>query len=136
MIDRNAAVAWSILSPTPQCYYHAPTRSHIVYWQGIAMTRVHAMMLIQENWLNSWATPEMKVGAFKEWKRVMLTGGFGQVNWHLRDQHPDYYISQLRKWIVGHNSELWNTLMRDYDIKDAMLWFADSKEELIIDETV
>lgn len=132
MIDRQDFRAWSILAPTPQCYYHADSRSHIVYWQGIVMTRVHAMMLVQEHWLMSWATPRMKIEAFKEFKRVYLTKGFGNVHWHITDDlNHDSYMIYLRRNIVKNNDELFEKLSSDYTIKDAMMWFSDKNEELI-----
>jgi hypothetical protein len=134
MINRNDALSWSILSPTPQCYYHAPTCSHVVYWQGIAMTRVHAMMLIQQEWVQSWATPEMKVGSFKEFKRVYLTGGFGKVKWHTVDLGFENYMGQLRKMMIKNDVEFFNKITQQYTIQEAMMWFADKNRELITDD--
>lgn len=136
MLNRSDVQSWSILSPIPQCCYHAPTRTHLVYWQGIAMIRVHAMILVQESWLQSWATPEMKVAAFNEFKRAYLLGGFGSVRWRMVDLTPDTYMMRLRKWILKNNSEFYADLIKNYSIKDAMTWFIENNEELITDDTL
>ena len=97
MIDRSDAIAWSLLNPTPQCFYHRPTRSHIVYWKGVAMPRIYAMMIVQEKWLASYSTPEMKERAFKDFKRIYHTGGFGKVDWQVRHLNPQDYRMRLGK---------------------------------------
>ena len=133
MLNRWDVYAWSLLNPKPICCWHEQSQSHIVYWQGMAMTRVHALFLVQEKWIQSYATPTMKIGAFNEFKRAYYAGGFGQVDWSrtLADTNPDDYLGRLRKWIVKNNEKLFVELQQQYSIQEAMLWFAD--EEVIVD---
>jgi hypothetical protein len=78
----------------------------------------------------------MKTAAFNEFKRAYLLGGFGPVRWQMADLNPDNYMFRLRKWILKNNEDLHEELVKNYDIKDAMLWFSENNEELITDETV
>lgn len=134
MLDREDILSWSILTPVPQCVYHQLSDSHLVYWQGIAMTRLHAMMIIQEQWINSYPTPYMKQMAYKEFLRSYWAGAFGSVIWNLTLESidtPDAYMTFLRKILVRKNKDLFENLKAQYSIKDAMLWFANSNLELL-----
>ena len=132
---RDDLISWSLIAPTPQCYYHVKSRSHIVYWQGIAMTRSHAMMIVQEAWLSSYASPTMKEEAYNQLKRAYLLGAFGHVPWGYTIQHMDAntHLSQLRKWIKRQNPVLLGNLTRDHSIKTAMGWFTKDYETMIDD---
>jgi hypothetical protein len=135
MINRADVIPWSLLNPAPLCYYHESTRSHVVYWQGVAMTRLHAMILVQEFWIQTFATPQMKMYAFNEFKRMYYTGGFGKVNWHnLNEMTQDNYMAALRKFIQRHDPERIPNLVKNYDIKEAMMWFSPNNEEIIVDD--
>lgn len=133
MLDRNSLYAWSILSPTPTYCIHEPTGAHIVYWQGVVMTRVHAMILVQENWVQSYATPTMKAGAYIEFKQYYRNGAFGPVTWSnvLETTDANEYLMRLRKYIRKHNPNLFEELVKQYSLKEAMLWFA--RAEMIAD---
>jgi len=126
MLDRQSVYAWSILSPTPIYCYDEETCSDIVYWQGIIMTRVYALMLIQENWAQSYSTPTMKDSAFKQFKQYYYSGAFGDVNWDrtIYNTDPTDYLSRLRKWVLKNNNNLFIELTQTYSFKEAMLWLA------------
>lgn len=126
MLDRQSVYAWSILCPTPIYCYDEATCSDIVYWQGIAMTRVYALMLVQEHWALSYATPTMKECAFKQFKQYYYSGAFGDVNWERTMNNIDHndYLSRLRKWIVNNNPNLFIELTKNYSFKEAMMWLA------------
>jgi len=135
IIMRNELISWSILAPTPQCYYHKPSNSHIVYWQGVAMTRAHAMILVQELYLGAYATPLMKISAYNELKRVYHLGAFGHQNWEwaLRESNANDHLTRLRKWLQKHNPKLFTDLLNSYDIKTAMSWFTKDYEQVLDD---
>ena len=128
---RNEILSWSILAPTPQCYYHTASQQHIVYWQGIAMLRAHAMIIIQSNWLGAYPSPTMKTSVYDQFKKAYLLGAFGEVNWDftLKSMDANTHITQLRKWVTKHNKELLKDLKEKYTIQEAMSWFC--YEEII-----
>jgi len=76
----------------------------------------------------------MKVGSFKEFKRVYLTGGFGKVKWHTVDLGFENYMGQLRKMMIKNDVEFFNKITQQYTIQEAMMWFADKNRELITDD--
>ena len=134
MLDRNSVYAWSILSPTPTYCIHETTGAHIVYWQGVVMTRVHALILVQENWVQSYATPTMKACAYTEFKQYYRNGAFGSVpSWGyiLDNTNANDYLIRLRKYIRKNNANLFEELIKQYSLKEAMLWF--SRAEMITD---
>ena len=132
MLDRQSVYAWSILSPTPIYCYDEATASDIVYWQGMVMTRVYALMLIQEWWAQSYATPTMKVCAFKQFKQYYNSGAFGNVKWQSMDNtDPTDHMTKMRKWILKQNANLFTELTQTYSFKEAMLWLA--KPEILSD---
>lgn len=132
MNGRNEIIAWSLLAPTPQCYYHQHSDSHIVYWQGIAMAKTQALIIVHENWIRCYSTPSMKEGAFSQFKRAYLLGAFGDVNWNnILQVDSSQHLSLLRKWLNKHNPKLFETLVKDHDIKDAMRWFDKDYETVI-----
>ena len=93
------------------------------------------MMIVQEAWLSSYASPTMKEEAYNHLKLAYLLGAFGHVTWGYTIQHMDAntHLSQLRKWIKWRNPVLLGNLTRDYSIKTAMGWFTKDYETMIDD---
>lgn len=135
-MTRDEVLSYSILSPAPVCCYVPSAAAHVVYWRGLFMTRAHAMILVQENWIGAWPTPEMKEGALRELRRVYKLGAFGTY------QHRDTidsisghdYMTCLRKWILKQDAHLITGLMEYNTIQDAMSWFLEENVIVITDE--
>lgn len=133
---RNDIVAWSLLAPTPQCYYHTASDSNIVYWCGIAMAKTQAMIIVQEKWLQSYASPEMKKGAYNQFKQAYYLGAFGSVDWtysliHIVDETS--HLHKLKIWLEKQNPKIFDSLTEHYDIKTAMSWFTKDYEQTLDD---
>jgi hypothetical protein len=125
MHERAEQISWSLIAPTPQCFYHMPSRSHIVYWQGVGMTRNQAMMIVQSAWIQAYPTPAMKRAEFANFKRAYLLGAFGNTPWRVEHYTADTHLGNLYNWIKKQNPNLFQTLSRQYSIKEAMGWFLD-----------
>lgn len=134
---RNDIVAWSLLAPTPQCYYHTASDSNIVYWRGIAMAKTQAMIIVQEKWLQSYASPEMKKGAYNQFKQAYYLGAFGPVDWTYSLTNTildaNSHLFKLRKWIQKQDPAGFIELTKNYDIKTAMSWFTKDYEQILND---
>jgi hypothetical protein len=97
------------------------------------MVRVHAMMIVQEKWVQSWSSPTMQEGAFEQFKRAYFSGAFGDVDWKITmdNSGPNDYLSRLRKWLLKHDHKLFENLTKQYTLQEAMCWFTE--EETIQD---
>jgi hypothetical protein len=137
IIMRSDIVAWSLLAPTPQCYYHSASDSNIVYWRGIAMAKTQAMIIVQEKWLQSYASPEMKKGAYNQFKQAYYLGAFGPVDWTYSLTNTildaNSHLFKLRKWIKKQDPAGFIELTKNYDIKTAMSWFTKDYEQILND---
>ena len=135
-IMRNDIVAWSLLAPTPQCYYHTASDSNIVYWRGIAMAKTQAMIIVQEKWLQLYASPKMKKGAYNQFKQAYYLGAFGSVEWTYSLTHnvdENLHLRKLKIWLEKQDPAVFNGLTENYDIKTAMSWFTKDYEQILND---
>ena len=130
-IDRPQ-LTWSKLTPVPVTAYHQRSHSHIAYWNGIGMTRSHALLLVNGNWGISYATPKMKRLAYAEFLRAYEMGGFGDVKWGW-EQSADGYISGLVRWICKNNHSFFMELVQQYTAQEALAWFTSDRESIIDD---
>jgi hypothetical protein len=130
---RKEQLAWSLISPTPQCFFHIPSNSYIVYWQGVAMSKAQAMIIVQQQWLETYATPSMKEAAFFHFKTAYLLGAFGNVDWNYSLMHFDgrQHITKLQQWLIKHDKNLFAKLTASYDIKTAMSWFTEDYQQIL-----
>lgn len=132
MTTERPQLTWSKLSHVPVLAYHRRSDSHLVYWNGVGMTRSHALLLVNGNWGISYATPKMKKAAYAEFLRAYELGAFGSVKWHW-DQTHDGYISGLVRWITKNDRSFFATLAQQYTAQDALRWFTSEQESIIDD---
>ena len=124
---RKDLVSWSLIDPKPQAYYHKASNSHIVYWQGCAMTRAQAMSIVLVKFVNAWPSPETKRSAYENFKQCYWAGAFGEVDWNYTLNHltAESHFNRLQIWITRYNSRLFETLTKDYSLQQAFEWFLD-----------
>ncbi len=122
--------SWSLLDPKPICYFDPKSDTHLVVWNGVYMTRSQALMIASEKYLGIWATPTMKIRAWKEFNKAYYSGAFGHRNW-------DHILEKIST-ASGHYSFLTRALgnhlatMKNYTGAEVLSWFnlhKDTKNE-------
>ena len=134
-MEREAALAWSILDPRPGLYYHPRSDAHICIWQGVMTTRTHALLLVSRAWNLTCPSNRMHQAAYDEFIRAYRCGAFGKrVNWDYSISEDPYgYSSQIARWVIKRNPNLLTDLTSQYSIIEAMEWFRSDNEQVIDD---
>lgn len=118
--------SWSLLDPTPVCFFDKVSNVNLAVWNGIYMTRNQAMMIACEKYMNIWATPTMKDRAWKEFSLAYHLGAFGHRNWDNileRITSGSAHYSMLSGLLSKHLIS-----MRDYQGPEVLSWFNLHKE--------
>lgn len=125
---RQEQLSWSILDPKPNFYIHVPSNSHICYWQGIAMTRNQALMILLCQWNQAWPSPDVKKVEWANFRRAYAMGAFGGVHWRLEDFNETSHFNRLIAWVQRDNSNLLTQLGESYSFQQALEWLLDEAE--------
>lgn len=124
--------AWSLLDPRPHFIYYPKYDAHIVYWNGIAMTKAYALMIYSSYWLKSYSTRSQKLAAAREYKKIYLAGGFGHQNWDqiIEEKLPYGMVNYLVKEICRNSPKFLIDLVDRYTAAEALNWFMTHREHI------
>lgn len=120
----QAAHAWSLLSKTPVIVYNEPHNVHLVYWNGVSMTKTYAMLIISTLWLKIWHISSIKEAAWEEYNRAYRAGAFGHREWddilkkYSHNDMPRYFIHAINK----NDEKFLFSLTETYTPAQAMEW--------------
>lgn len=132
-MQRDDAKAWSMIDPRPGFYYHPRSDTHLCYWQGVAMVRSHALMIVAGAWEMMYLNDRMRNAAYDEFKRACRLGAFGNVDWLSYSEGAYGYHARLVRWLTKRNPNLLTQLRDDYTIKHALEWFRSDNEQVLDD---
>ena len=129
----RSEASWSLLDPRPVCFYDQEYDAHLVYWNGVLMTRTYAVMIYSNLWLNMYATRSMKKSAWEEYNRVYRSGGFRTREWDsiVDSFDENNFHNQLINFInkgKKHSDLFLNRLRSQYTAQEALSWFFPGKE--------
>lgn len=126
----RSEVAWSYLDPKPMCLYDPKYDAHLVFWNGIAMTRSYALMIYGTIWCNIYYPDSQKFAAWEDYQRIYRSGGFGTRAWDtlLDKKFHTEMIPTLTRYIAKGDATFFAKLKEKYTAKEAMTWFMPSKE--------
>jgi hypothetical protein len=130
MTTERPQLTWSRLSVTPVLAYHPRSHSHIAYWNGVGMTRSHALLLVNNQWQISYATPKMRELAYQEFLRAYDMGAFGSVDWRW-EKNSNAYLMGLVRWITKDDTQFFHRLHESYSVQAALRWFSPENESII-----
>ena len=132
--NQRHQATWSKLSPVPSLHYHPHSASHIVYWNGVGMTRSTALMLVGAWWNFMWPTPKMKTKSYEEFVNAYRLGAFGNVNWDdIIKADPQQYFPQITKFVAKSTDQPVYELVKQYTVQEALSWFKTANESVIED---
>ena len=126
----RSEVAWSYLDPKPMCLYDPKYDAHLVFWNGIAMTKSYALMIYGTLWCNIYYPESQKIAAWDEYQKIYRSGGFGTRDWDSlleRKSHLDF-VNTLVNFIAIKDTNFFKKLKENYTAKEALSWFMPSKE--------
>lgn len=126
----RSEAAWSYLDPRPICVYDPKFDAHLVYWNGVAMTRSYALMIYSINWMNFYPPESQKFAAWKEYNKIYRSGGFLTRTWdHVVDTY-DHITFQpiLANYLNKKDPKFLYNLKSKFTAQEAFNWFLPSKE--------
>lgn len=126
----RSEAAWSYLDPRPICLYDPKYNAHLVYWNGVALTRTYALIIIETVWMNIYPTDHQRQVAWNEYQRIYRSGGFQTRSWDKIIDNQDYYqfYRKFIQYICAKNTKFFSNLKEQYDAKTALSWFLPGKE--------
>ena len=126
----RSETAWSYLDPKPVCLYDPKFDAHLVYWNGIGMTRSYALIIYCIAWMNSYPPESQKQAAWIEYNRIYRLGGFQTRAWDRIIDSYDHsnFHSALTSYISKKNPKFLYDLKDKFTAKEAFEWFMPSKE--------
>lgn len=118
--DIEKILAWSQLSASPVLLYVERYDDTLVAWNGILMNKVVALNFAIEAF-GKYPTPKMKTAMFNEYKRLYMTGFFGDQNWDsfFNSGTADNFFMYLRKV----NQEHLVKITKGKKITEILSWF-------------
>jgi hypothetical protein len=133
--NREGALAWSLIDPRPIFFYHPRSDSHLVFWQGIMMTRDYALMITGREWRLNRINLKMHRNAYAEFIRAYRLAAFGSQHWDsiIAEKNPHGYYALLQKLLLKRNPNLLTDLAKQYTVKQALEWFRSDNEQVLDD---
>lgn len=130
IMKMRSEAAWSYISPIPIQIYDKKFDAHLVFWNGVAMTRTYALLIYSQLWLNIYPTLSLKKAAYEEYDKIYRAGGFHTRDWDsLLGMIFDYNLqTHLIRFLNNKDSKFLTKLTEQYSSKDALNWFVPSKE--------
>lgn len=132
--DARPQLVLSRLSPLPQFGYHTQTDSHMVYWNGVAMSRSQCLLILASVWGMMASSPKMKRAAQGEFMRAYHLGAFGHHDWdQFISMDPAQHLSKLQHWICRGNEQFLTDLRSRYTLHEMLELFKSDNESVIDD---
>ena len=139
----NAALNWSYLSPKPIFVHHKKYDAHLVFWNGIVITKTYATMIIASKWMNIFFGNSQKEAAWDEYNRLYRLGAFGHHKWDaiLNRHSSSSMLNYLTTLVAFNKTEEFDVVMKpefsrltiQYSPAEAMEWALQSNETVIDD---
>lgn len=129
-MEMRSEAAWSYLDPKPLCVYDPKHDAHLVFWNGIVMTRSYALMIYGTAWCSIYYPESQKIAAWKEYQRIYRSGGFDHRSWDGLLERKSYhdFTNSLINFMVMKDKTFFIKLKEKYTAKEALSWFMPSKE--------
>lgn len=125
----RSEVAWSYLDPKPMCLYDPKYDAHLVFWNGVAMTRSYALMIYGTLWCNIYYPESQKIAVWEEYQRIYRSGGFGTRDWDtLLEGKSHLEMTPTLTRYIAKNTKFFTILKEKYTAKESLAWFMPSKE--------
>lgn len=128
----ESAQAWSLIDKKPVSVYSTKYDAHLVYWNGIAMTRTYALLIISTEWMKMYHTASVKEAAWKEYNRLYRLGAFGHYDWDATISRVSFhsFIGYLTNQITKNDTMI-DELLLLYTPQDALMWLDPVSERKI-----
>lgn len=128
----DAAHAWSLFTPDPVFVYNPQHDAHLVYWNGVSMTKRYTMLTVM-SCLNMYSAESMKREAWNDYIRIYRIGGFGHHNWDNflellnHGSMVNYYAKQLTK----QDGTFLSQIVTKYSPQELLRWFDPQNERIL-----
>jgi hypothetical protein len=135
LTNREGARAWSLIDQRPIFFYHPRSDAHLVFWQGIMMTRDYALMITGREWRLNKISLKMHRNAYAELIRAYRLEAFGHQQWDAILNEVDHrrYYGLIRRFLLSRNPNLLTDLKKQYTVKQALEWFQADNEQVLDD---
>lgn len=129
-------LAWSLIDQKPVFLYDPEYDAHLVFWNGVAMTRSYALLIYSKVWCEIYPSPSQKSTAWREYIQVYRSGAFKTKAWDnlILNYHPDVMINQFISFLVMNDPKFLIKLKEKYTAKEALSWFLPSRE--LVDKNI
>lgn len=126
----RSEAAWSYLDPKPICIYDPKYDAHLVYWNGVGMTRSYALMIYSSVWMQLYFPDSAKKVAWEEFNKIYRSGAFSTRAWDHTIDSKDWsnFHNLLIKFISKKDPNFFTQLKAKYSPDQAISWFLPSKE--------
>lgn len=129
----RSEISWSYISDRPVFVYDTHYDAHLCYWNGVAMTRAYALIIIGSAFFGIFPSASQRAAAWKDYLRVYKSGAFATREWddivHGNNYNFEYNFHQrLMNWITKSNSKFFVELRNKYTPQQALSWLKSSSE--------
>lgn len=128
-------LAWSLIDQKPVFLYDPEYDAHLVFWNGVAMTRSYALLIYSKVWCEIYPSPSQKHAAWNEYLKIYRSGGFKTKTWDVivRYDH-DVMTNRFISFLTKNDPKFLIKLKEKYTAKEALSWFLPSRE--LVDKNI
>ena len=126
----RSEASWSCISDRPVFLYDPHYDIHLCYWNGVAMTRSHALIIIGLIFFGIYPAKSQREEAWHEFNRAYSSGAFATRVWDdlLHDMEEYTFHSRLINWITRSNSKFFSEMKDRYTPQEVLAWCTSDKE--------